>query len=270
MKLGLSTYAYAWAIGVTGYPPSKPMDISMFLDRTNRLGVKVVQIADNLPLHPLTDTELNHVRNQATQHGIQIEVGTRGIRSEHLLRYLELARFFKSSILRVVVDTADHHPTPEEIIATLHSLMPEFAAAGVTLAIENHDRFKVNTLVQIIEAVNSPQLGICLDTVNSFGAGEGPDIVVNALGPYVVNLHVKDYVIKRHHHMLGFEVVGTPAGQGQLNIPRLIETLDRNSHDFNAILELWPPLEPDLESTIRKENEWVETSIHYLRTLITE
>lgn len=86
----------------------------------------------------------------------------------------------------------------------------------------------------------------------------------------MINLHVKDYVIKRHPHMLGFEVVGTPAGQGQLNIPWLIKTLDRNSHDFNAILELWHPLEPDLESTIIKENAWVETSIHYLRTLITE
>ncbi len=270
MKLGLSTYAYSWAIGIAGYPPASPMDIYTFLDRANMLGVKVVQIADNIPLHNLMDTALNQVLNQATQHGIQIEVGTRGIRSEHLQRYLELARFFKSPILRVVVDTADHHPTPEEIISTLHSLMPEFSAAGVTLAIENHDRFKVNTLVQIIEAIGSSQVGICLDTVNSFGAGEGSDVVIKALGPYIVNLHVKDYVIQRHHHMLGFEVVGTPAGQGQLNIPQLIEKLCLNSHDFNAILELWPPLEPDLASTIRKENEWVESSIYYLRTLIAE
>ncbi len=270
MKLGLSTYAYAWAIGVTGYPPSKPMDISTFLDRANKLGVKVVQIADNLPLHQLSDFALDQLLNQAAKYGIQIEVGTRGIRPDHLRTYLKLAKCFESPILRVVVDTAERHPTPEEIISTLRSLIPDFIESGVTLAIENHDRFKVKTLVQIIEAVDSPQLGICLDTVNSFGAGEGPDVVVNALGPYVINLHVKDYVIKRHPHMLGFEVVGTPAGQGQLNIPWLIKTLDRNSHDFNAILELWHPLEPDLESTIIKENAWVETSIHYLRTLITE
>jgi sugar phosphate isomerase/epimerase len=270
MKLGLSTYAYPWAIGIAGYPPAFPMDIYTFLNHANRLGVKVVQIADNLPLHQLTDTQLNNVRNQAMQKGIHIEVGTRGIQPEHLQSYLELARFFKSSILRVVVDTTDHHPAPEEIISTLRSLMPDFIDSGVTLAIENHDRFKVKTLVQIIKAIDSPRLGICLDTVNSFGAGEGPEVVVNALGPYVINLHVKDYVIKRHHHMLGFEVVGTPAGQGQLNIPWLIEALDRDSHYFNAILELWPPLEPDLESTIHKEDEWVETSIDYLRTLIAE
>ncbi|MEP6985684.1 MAG: hypothetical protein ABI970_08800 [Chloroflexota bacterium] len=136
MKLGLSTYAYAWAIGVVGYPPNKPMDIPRFLHRANELEVKVVQIADNLPLHQLSSFALDQLLNQAAKYGIHIEVGTRGIRPEHLQRYLELARFFKSSILRVVVDTADYHPAPEEIISTLRSLMPDFIDSGITLAIE--------------------------------------------------------------------------------------------------------------------------------------
>ena len=59
MKLGISTYAYAWSIGtVTGCPPRKPLRLSGFLRRCAEKGVSLVQIADNLPLHPLSEEEL--------------------------------------------------------------------------------------------------------------------------------------------------------------------------------------------------------------------
>jgi sugar phosphate isomerase/epimerase len=148
--------------------------------------------------------------------------------------------------------------------------MPEFANAGVVLAIENHDRFKVKTLVDILDRIDSPNVGICLDTVNSFGAGEGPEVVVAALGPYVVNLHVKDFTIRRHRHMLGFEVEGMPAGRGMLDVPWLLERLQAFGRDPNAILETWPPPEATIPETITKEDAWVRESIQYLRTLIHE
>lgn len=270
MQLGLGSYAYAWAIGISGYPPAQPMTISTFLQRAAELGVRVVQIADNLPLHRLTSAEVEEVQHEAVRLNLQIEIGTRGIALSHLHTYLELAQRLRSPLLRTVVDTADHHPAPEEVVATLHPLMPDFEQAGVTLAIENHDRFKVRTLVDILRQVESTHIRICLDTVNSFGAGEGPEVVIEALGPYVVNLHVKDFSIRRHRHMLGFEIEGVPAGKGMLDVPALLATLSRLGRDCNAILETWPPPEPSVEQTIIKENEWVRESIHYLRTLIKD
>lgn len=268
MKLGLGTFAYAWAVGVPGYPPAQPMDARAFLQQAHGLGLHVAQFADNLPLDRLTLAERESLLSEAQSLGIQVEVGTRGIAPDHLNTYLELAQHFHSPILRVVVDTAQHHPSPDEIIAILRPLMPAFERAGVTLAIENHDRFKVRTLVSLLQQLGSSHLGICLDTVNSFGAGEGPEVVVAALGPYVVNLHVKDFTIRRHRHMLGFEVEGTPAGKGMLDIPWLLGKLKAHRRDYNAILETWPPPEPDVEETIRKENTWVHESVSYLRTLI--
>ncbi|MBZ0301458.1 MAG: sugar phosphate isomerase/epimerase, partial [Anaerolineae bacterium] len=254
MRLGLSTYAYAWAIGIPGYPPAQPMDAPVFIQRAADLGVGVVQIADNLPLHRLAAAEQDHLSAQAQSLGLQVEVGTRGIAPDHLRTYLELAQRFESPILRVVVDTADHHPSPEEVVALLRPLMPDFERAGITLAIENHDRFKVRALVGIFAALVGAPVGICLDTVNSFGAGEGPEVVVETLGPYVVNLHIKDFTIRRHRHMLGFEVEGTPAGQGMLNVPWMMEQLHGMGRDCNAILETWPPPEPELIRTIEKED----------------
>jgi sugar phosphate isomerase/epimerase len=269
MKLGIGTYAYAWAIGVPGYePPAAPLDHRAFLRRSAALGAHLVQIADNLPLHTLTPAELDTLMADAAAQGVAIEVGTRGIQPDHLRAYLGIAQRCGSPILRVVVDTREHHPEPADVVDILKPLMPAFEQAGVTLAIENHDRFKARALARIIEAVASPRLGICLDTVNSFGALEGPEVVLDVLGPHVVNLHVKDFSIRRAGHNMGFVLEGTPAGQGMLDLPWLLGRLRAFGRDCNAILELWPAPEATMAATIQKEAEWAAASMAYLRTLI--
>ncbi|MDX2137508.1 MAG: sugar phosphate isomerase/epimerase family protein [Chloroflexota bacterium] len=269
MKLGIGSYAYAWSIGAPSYPPPRqPLDALGLVQRAAACGVHLVQIADNLPLDALTETGFAELLRMAGALDVGIEVGTRGIQPDHMLRYLEIARLCQSSILRVVVDTAAHHPEPQEVIALLRTVLPAFESAGITIAIENHDRFKVQMLVDIIHALDSRFIGICLDTVNSFGALEDPARVVEALSPYVVNLHIKDFGVRRVSHNMGFVVEGTPAGQGLLDIPRLLEQL--SARDFNAILELWPPPEEDVEATAAKEQEWVQTSIAHLRQYILD
>jgi len=272
MSLGISSYTYAWNIGIPGSPlPVQPMNALGLVQRAADLNVAVVQIADNLPLHRLDASQLDALYTLADVNRTQIEVGTRGVDPDHLRRYLEIARQFASPIVRVVVDTADQHPTPTEVIGALRVILPEFEKAGIILAIENHDRFKTHTLIDILTQANSSHIGICLDTVNSFGAGEGPEVVVAALAPYVVNLHVKDFVIRRHPSMLGFEVQGTPAGDGMLDVPWLFQQIRRlNSYDFNAILELWTPPEATIEESIQKEDRWATRSVQYLKTLIAD
>lgn len=240
------------------------------LAQAARLGVRVVQVADNLPLDRISPTGLDEFQACAQKLGIQIEVGTRGIAADHLGRYLELAKRFHSPILRVVVDTPSLHPSAEEVVEFLSAWQSEFEKAGILLAIENHDRFQTAVLAQIVRQLGSGWVGICLDTVNSFGALECPRVVVETLGPLVVNLHVKDFTIFRASHMMGFTVEGRPAGQGKLDIPWLIERLRENGREFNAILELWTPPEASLVETVLKEQQWAEASVAYLRGLITE
>jgi sugar phosphate isomerase/epimerase len=270
-RLGLGSYACAWAIGVAGFEmPSAPMTVFDFVRFASELGLHLVQIADNLPLHLLSSTERHALRAEARTCGVDIEVGTRGIETEHLREYIDIAQEYDSPILRVVVDTATHHPTPDEIIALVGSALPELTRAEITLAIENHDRFKVATLAGILETLDHPNVGICLDTVNSFGALEGPDLVVATLGPYVVSLHVKEFIVRRLRHNMGFEVTGVPAGQGMLDTASLLKNLYGFGHDFNAIIELWPEPEAAMSTTIAKESDWVRQSTAYLRTMIKD
>jgi sugar phosphate isomerase/epimerase len=238
------------------------------IERAANLGFELVQIADNLPIHQMSEAGVEEIREASLRLGIAIELGTRGIDPGHLLKYLKLCETLSCSLLRVVVDTADSKPSEDEIVSTLDALLPSFESAGITLAIENHDRFKSGTMARIVRRLGSACLGICLDTVNSFGALEGPEAVVERLGPLVVNLHAKDFLIRRAPHQMGFTIMGTPAGRGLLDFPWLLDQLEAAGSKPNLILELWPSPEADTALTIAKEEQWCETSAVYLRSLI--
>jgi sugar phosphate isomerase/epimerase len=268
MRLGISSYTYPWAVGIAGYLPPRPLGPFDLLDRALALGIGVVQFGDNLPLDRLPAHELRSFALYAFDQHIVVELGIRGIAPDHVRRYLRLAEHLHASILRVVTDTGDHQPGAEEIIATVRGVLPDLAAAGVCLAIENHDRFQARTLAGIIERLDSPYVGICLDTANSLGALEGPHVIAQTLAPWTVNLHVKDVIVRRLDHRLGFIVEGCPAGQGLIDIPELLALLRRHSRDPNVILEQWTPPGDTVSDTIAQEKTWAEIAIHYLRTLV--
>ena len=270
MRLGIGSYTFAWAIGVPGHPPARPMTAFDLLEETARLGVRLVQVCDNLPLTGLSPIELEQFIARAQELQIQVELGTLGLNPANLRAYLQLANRFHCPFVRVVVDSPGDEPTPDEIVARLQPLIAEFAAANVYLAIENHDRLRSSVLKEIVERLGPEHVGICLDTVNSFGSLEGPDVVVPTLSPYTLCLHAKDFTIRRVSHRMGFVLEGCPAGQGQLNLPWLLNQLAKSPHDFNVILETWVPPADTLDETIVRERDWTEAGKHYLRTLIAD
>jgi sugar phosphate isomerase/epimerase len=271
MRLGIGSYTYVWAIGVPGYPaPQHPMTVEELLERAAELGVHVVQIADNLPLHQLESTRVADLLRRANDLGIALELGTCGIDPQGLRAYLDLCQRLHSPILRTLLDTDIHYPTPDEAARTLAEVMPDFERAGVCLAIENHDRFRSAALLEILDRIGSDHIGICLDTANSIGCIEDIDTVVAILGPRTVNLHLKDFRIARPPHKKGFVVEGCPAGQGRLDVPILLAKLRATGRDMNVILELWPPPEATITESIAKEAAWARESIRYLRPLVPD
>jgi sugar phosphate isomerase/epimerase len=271
MRLGISSHACAWAIGVPGYPqPARPLTVERLLQRAVELQVGVVQIADNLPLHALTEAELRTVASFAQHHRLKLEVGTQGIELGHLRKYLALAEQLSSPIVRTLLDSPERHPRANEVLEILKPVLPEYARAGVCLAIENHDRFPARVLAEILDALDSPAVGICLDTANSLGCGEGLDTLLPILGPRVVNLHVKDFRAERLPHQKGFVIGGCPTGDGLVDVPRLLTALRSHGRDPNAIVELWVSPLASLDETIAQEAAWVEKSVRCLRQWIVD
>jgi sugar phosphate isomerase/epimerase len=268
MILGLSSYTYGWAIGVPGHAPTCPMNEQDLLDRALRHGVTLVQICDNLPLLRLPPDRLDQFADRANGEGLRLEVGSRGLTVEHATAMIALARRVNANLIRFVVDGPGFHPGPVEVVQTLRAIAPRLD--GLRLGIENHDRFTAKSLRSIVERSGSDRIGICLDTANSLGAGEGLATVLKELAPITFNLHIKDFRITRLPHLMGFTVEGCPAGEGMLDILSLLEDLRRHGRCETAVLELWTPPEELLNKTIAKEEEWAGRSVEYLKLRFAE
>ena len=267
MRLGISTWTYPWALGVGGFaPPSRRFTLADLLERAAALGVGVVQVADNLPLDKLDPAERRDARELATRLALTIEVGTRGVEPAHLRRYLELTAEFNAPILRTLTHTAESQPTLEQAEKWVREVLPEFEAAGIILGLENYERHLCHDLAATVRRLASRHVGVCLDTVNSLGALETTERVVETLAPLTVNLHVKDFVIGRVPQMMGFMVSGAPAGEGMLDIPWLLSQMPPDRNNISAILEQWPPFRESVDATITLERDWAERGIRYLRS----
>lgn len=267
MRLGLSSYSYTWAVGVPGSMPEEPMLICGLMENAESKGIQLVQIADNLPVDKLSAEELDLLRDFSEAKRISIEIGGRGLTPEHTMKCLNTAEAVDSPLLRMVIDGKDFEPTVPDIISIIRDLLPEFKSRKIKLALENHDRLKAKEFEKIIQSVGSGLVGICLDSVNSMGAGEGFETVADILIPYTINLHIKDFTIFRASHKMGLIIEGRPAGKGMLNIPDLVSRVSETGHCKSALLELWTPPEQDLVDTIAKEARWAEESIAYLKPI---
>ena len=266
MKPGISSYTYTWAIGVPGQEPKNPMTIFKLIDKAVDLGVQIVQVADNLPLDRFSKTELLKIKDYAGSLGINIEAGSKKMTVENLAKYIEIAAFFKSPILRFVIDGDGFQPNLKEIQQIIENTIPLLEKNKIVLAIENHDRFKAADFIKMVESAGSEFVAICLDSVNSMGAGEGLETVIGKLAPLTVNLHVKEFTVKRVFHKMGFVIEGCPLGEGMLPLSEMIQQIPEKCH--SAILEQWTPPEETVEDTIKKEARWAEQSIRYLKSIL--
>ena len=265
MVLGISSFTYGWAFSVNGIP--ERLNEQDLVAKTIEFELKCLQIGDNVPLHTFTPERLSALRHAKNKNNIRLEVGARGLTEEHLHRYLDIAASLQSPLLRFVIDENKYEPELKTITPILKNILPHLKKHNITLGIENHDRFKAVELRNMMDAISDHNVGICLDTVNSVGAGEGLEWVTDVLAPYTVNLHIKDFSIMRFSHNMGFTVAGAPAGKGMLDLPRIMEKLSKHKRCQSAVLEQWVIPEKELVETIQKEKQWAIEGIKYLKRL---
>jgi 3-oxoisoapionate decarboxylase len=60
------------------------------------------------------------------------------------------------------------------------------------LALENHIDLTADEMVDLITTLNSPWLGVCLDTGNNVRLHEDPVMVADKLSPFARATHIKD------------------------------------------------------------------------------
>ena len=234
------------------------------LDVASRYGLRVVQYADNLPLHLLPDSDLDFLAGRARDASIALEVGAQPFDVPHMARYIEIGRRLDARILRVALDGPDAARPVSELGAEFAQLLPPARDAEIRIAIENHFNFPSRRLVDLVAAIDDDQVAICMDVANSICAGEWPEETVSILAPYTINLHLKDYVIVPDSHGVGFAIQGCPLGQGRTNCRAIMDAAPYPA-DMSVILEQWLPRGPDMDVVRQREYSWLEQSVSYAR-----
>jgi sugar phosphate isomerase/epimerase len=272
MKLGISTWSLPWAIGVPGYPrPARSLDAVGLLERALEANAAVVQIADNLPLHKMPLRERDRLYDAARENRLTLEVGTRGLDSEHLRHYVMIAGQLDARFLRTVLSGS--LCGAEEMSRAEHNIrqvLPGLRQHGVTLALENNEAFSAAEFAAVIRRIGDPLVGICLDTANSLGRPETLETVVEHLAEHTVMLHAKDYDIRRIDTRMGFSVIGRPAGAGRVDFDWVLRELHkRGRYHISVIVEHWPPFTGTIETTVQAEQEWLTRSVQFLRPRVS-
>lgn len=263
--IGLGTYAYFWQHSERA---PEPLSLIGALEDTRAHHVRLFQICDFAPLETMSDAALKDAARAARDLGVQIELGTKGILPEHLSRYLQLADLFDARLVRSMLYGPGTRPSLAEAATWLRSSMRSYEAAGVTLALETYEQVPTVDVLDVIDKVGSPYLGICLDPANVTAQLEQPRTCVEQTAAVTKNVHVKDFAFARQPGWVGFTYSGAAMGTGLHDYAHLLATVRPRERGINEIVEHWLPWQEDAASTIRTEREWTRTTLEYLRSTL--
>ncbi len=126
------------------------------------------------------------------------------------------------------------HPDFNGLVCTLRNLCNYMKAKGQSFLFETGQETPV-TLLRTIQAIGTGNVGINFDTANLIVYGKANSLdALETVGPYVMELHIKDGLYPVDGMELGVE---TPAGQGKANFPAIIKKLKELGYQGSLTIE---------------------------------
>jgi len=114
----------------------------------------------------------------------------------------------------------------------LRKLSERAESQGVALAIKPHEGgsiYNTATLIQMLDTVKSPALGVNLDIMHLFIAGEDPSEAVYKLGSKIVHSHFRDCP---HRDLSKFTTAEQILpGRGVMDFPKILRSLKAVGYD---------------------------------------
>ncbi|MGH7210794.1 MAG: sugar phosphate isomerase/epimerase family protein [Acetobacteraceae bacterium] len=282
MKIGIDSYCYHRFFG-DWYPdlqtdPGRRMTVWDFLDRAHALGVEGVSLECCYLPEP-TDAFLGSLRERLEVLGMEpvwawghpngLGSGTLPHAAEDLVRHLDVARRVGARVMRICGGGRRTRPASwaehkAKLVAMLQRLCVPAERAGVVMAIENHIDLLGEEMAELIEAVGSPWLGVCLDTGNNLRLCEDPMAVARRLAPFARATHVKSLAAyKGDPKTFGFWP-SVPLGEGLVDVAEVVRLL--RQADYRGLLAVEIDyLDPRCGDD---EDAAVAASVAYLRRLL--
>ena len=229
MRLGLDSFSFHIALAAGSY------DLFHTLDWMAAQGLSGLQININGPRgrflsgDPSDEAHLRRVRAALAQRGFFAEIGGGYATDAGLVaKQLGLAAAIGADVLRTVIGfDGTLEATIGRTRAAMESVLPLARQLGVRIAIENHEDVTAAELRQLLDALDDPQVGACLDTGNDLVVYGDPLTAARLLAPRAFTTHLKDHRLVRVDGVV--YSVGVPLGSGDIDLPTIIAAIRRDS-----------------------------------------
>ena len=246
MRVGLDTFSYGLALGGNKYKLQRPrMTIRQLVERAHAVGAEGFILIRGFVRDPdhWGPEFLDAIRSRADELGMYLELGMGT--PESLVGAIDDAVRLGTSIVRAFVAPwvggdrraykGNWQQMIERAVARLRSIAPKAADHDVRIGLENHLDLTAEELLEVVERVDSPQVGVCLDTGNPLGMMEDPLETARKLAPHVVTTHLKDW--KLGWTRRGYQFAACRMGEGVVGNAGIIRLLAPRYPDLHLNIE---------------------------------
>jgi len=244
--LGLNPYGLTYYLGLQGRgtPRANPAGRGLegFIEIASQLNAKTIEL-HNSWITELTPSAAQSVRERIAALGMTPVISL-GPPLEGLDTAIQSALAVGAKTIRLGLspvlcgDRNACGPQWLEFIANarhnLHTYAPQAAALGLVLAIENHQDFGSQELLDFC-VESGPNVGICIDTGNPLAVGEAPLEFARRVAPLVRHVHLKDYNAQWTDE--GYRLVRCAIGDGAVPFQEIATILAQHHQTLTASLE---------------------------------
>jgi sugar phosphate isomerase/epimerase len=290
MRLGMHTYslyhhgiAEDWAGFQLPWP--RQMDIWQLMDYMVEIGLEGLHL-DDKAFDSLDEAHFSKVREYAAERNLYLEYNFALPSKKYdssvqhdIEEGIAIARAIGADVAKIGMNLSRPQPVAaskfhpevmqqlEAVVNRLKHAAPIAQNSGVRLAVENHTDAFSEEVIWVLDQVNHPWIGACIDTVNGLHVTENPITAVENLAPRAFTNHFRDnkIVIKPY----GFELTGAAVGEGDLDMKRAYELIQQNPevNRINIELDLKCPID-NMQAALRIEREALKKSIRYCREIL--
>jgi sugar phosphate isomerase/epimerase len=281
MKVGIDSYCFHRFFGEV-YPhqtaPEKSMTMEDFLVYAKELDVDGVSL-ESCFFPSFEEAWFKDMKSQLDDYGFDrvyawghpdgLEAGKNRDEYENMVAQIKNARLIGADVMRVVASSLmfrfePHGPQIDILVDWFKDAVKVAEEYDVKLAVENHIDYTSDECVEFLERVDSPYLGLNLDTGNFLRLLDDPVEGTRKLADKVLATHIKDLKpVKGLNATEWYFFSSTPVGDGLVDNQKIAQLLyDANYQGFLAVET--DSLHPDYEN---QEHEAVAISIKNLKEI---
>jgi sugar phosphate isomerase/epimerase len=153
------------------------------------------------------------------------------------------------------------------VVNRVTAVLDQVEKTGLKLALENHTDAFSEEVLWVLDRINHPLVGACIDTVNGIHVTENPLMAVENLAPRAFTNHFRDNRIVITPW--GLKFTGAAVGEGDLDMKRAYGLIRQNPqmNRINIELDLECPLD-SMDAAMATEKAALEKSVAYCREVL--